>query len=102
MTVAECMSRMSYKEYLTRVRWRELQWNRPNRSDYYTMRLIQSVKQLFAKESIKLSDQRIEFKIGDEPQQSPEAVKGMFTAMAGMFNGLIGRKAKTTNTARKR
>lgn len=65
------------------------------------MRLIQTVKQLFAKGDIKLNDQKIEFNIGEQQQPSQQAVKGMFTAMAGMFNGLIGRKAKTT-TARKR
>lgn len=93
---------MSYKEYLTRVRWHELEWNRPGRLEYYIMRLTQVVLQLFAKHpnEIKLNEQKIDFDVGDKPKKT-EVTRGMLASLAGMLSGAVNR-TKNMATARRR
>lgn len=91
---------MSYREYLTRIKHRELQWNRPSRSDYYIMGLTQVVRQLFAKrpESIKLNDQRIEFNTGEK--KKPQQTGNLFKSLMGIFGGAAKRQKRTGQIAR--
>lgn len=57
------MEGTSHREHRTHVRWLREQWNKPNRSDKYLMRVAQRVQQVLAKNSnnITIEQQEIEF-----------------------------------------
>ena len=62
MPVAECLERISHREYKLWLQLFEAEWNEPNRSDHYLMQIAQEVRRgNFKKASAKLSSYKIPF-----------------------------------------
>lgn len=61
MTLSECLQRVSHREYLTWMARFSEEWNRPSRTDYYIMFLIQVVRSLFSKKPVSLESCRLPF-----------------------------------------
>jgi hypothetical protein len=70
MPLAECMERVSHPEYLSWCAWLDMQWNRPSRSDFYTMANTNAVVR--GKDPNK---QRLKFRDGT-PVQPRQRVPG--------------------------
>lgn len=68
---------MSHREYLTRLAWLDLQWNKPSRTDHYLMRIVQALVDKKGKR--KLSDFVLPFKAKKQaaPQDSKKSITGI-------------------------
>jgi hypothetical protein len=73
--------RMTHREFLIRVAWLELEWNRPSRSDWYLMRIVQCVCSLpawvwgkSARSAGSLDDQKIPFVFKQETPEGKEKI----------------------------
>ncbi len=58
-----------FREYLMYQAWREEEWNRPSRSDYYVMALTSIVCGIFGKVESDLDNLKIVFSTG--PKKDP-------------------------------
>lgn len=49
MSLRECMAAHTHREYLMWMAWRQLEWNRPSRTDHYLMQIALEVRRVLAK-----------------------------------------------------
>ncbi len=64
MPLAECLLRLSHREYLTWLSWLQLQDNEPTVDQYYLMQIAQEVRRGYAKKpkTVKLEHMKLKFK----------------------------------------
>jgi len=61
---------MTWRQFTTWTAWTELEWNRPSRSDYYTMQVGATIEAVNSKKRsrIDLNKRKIKFKSGTSQQ----------------------------------
>lgn len=67
--IAEVLSRISHREFLTRLAWIELQWERPSRTDYYLMQIAWAIFQVKSVKEILLSTFKLPFQAWKKPRK---------------------------------
>lgn len=79
-TLKEVTSRMSHREYLTRLAWIEENLNDPEKNEFYLMQIASEVRRVLSKNpnKIKLEDFKIKFaskvtEVQDRMQKSKQA-----------------------------
>lgn len=90
--MGEYLQRVSHREHLTREAWERLQWNEPDRHDYYNMRIcaeIRAFMQAFGKgkKTITLEEFKIPFTFKTAEDATPQA-----TILPENWPGLQGRR----------
>lgn len=92
---------LTHRQFRLWQMWRDLQWNRPNRTDYYLMAVqmqIAGVANMFAKHqrSFRLRDFRINFETqrSAAPPKMLTVEEAAFQAKARMFSMIPGVKIK--------
>jgi len=67
------MASMTHREYLTRLAWLNMEWEKPSLSDHYLMQIAQEVRRVLSKKpkNIKLDD----FEIKWVPKKTLEQTK---------------------------
>ena len=92
------MQRLTNREYQVRLAWEREQWNKPSRSDHYSMLIALEILRANVKDpsSISLDDMKLKFA---EPKRLAKPTKEQATAWAkakwGMAVGLnrVDKKA---------
>lgn len=80
MGLRECRKKHTHREYRTRLQWLEEQWNNPDRTDYYLMKVAWELRNVilsFGKDKNRpsLEDFKIPFEFkqkGGEPEPEEE------------------------------
>jgi len=102
MTLDDCLNTITEKEYLVRLYWEDLNWNRPSKTDYYLMQIAREINRLVRCWSKgwkipNLGDFKISFKTQMGEQVKPRS-KEEATAIAKMTwaarLGLTSKKKK--------
>lgn len=70
MPVAECMRRVSHREFLGWVAWMNNQWNSPSRSDWYLMELMAVVRRLMHDNPASVQPRQFRLRFDDESAES--------------------------------
>ena len=73
MTLNECLTKISYREYLIWRHWLNKQWSVPSRTDYYLMQIAREIKRVLSAnpDNISTLDFKIAFSDEDEDQKPP-------------------------------
>lgn len=72
-SIKDLMRKIPHREYLMHMARRKDQWNRPDRSDYYVMALMNVVQGLFGKMESDLDPFRVNF--ASDSERPDPAVK---------------------------
>jgi ribosomal protein S19E (S16A) len=76
MSLRQCMRRHTERELKTWLAWLDMQWNTPERSDWYLMQVACEVKRVLMKnpQSVGVQDFRLKFKdTGARPASTRQA-----------------------------
>lgn len=79
---------LTHRQYLTWLEWDRDQWERPSRSDFYTMQLTCEVRRLLAKHPNQVKLQNCILKFGDKdkgPIDPEEATRRSKAAWFGIL-----------------
>ena len=70
------MDSITHREYRTRLKWLQSEWNNPSRSDHYLMRVAQRVQQVLSSKPNKIGvdDQKLDFDFGGKKKTPKESV----------------------------
>lgn len=77
-TIKELQEKWPYREYKLRLAWLDNEWNRPNRSDWFLMRIAQRIQQFAGFGSgkhankVTLEDQQVTFESTSEKTKKTE------------------------------
>ena len=60
--MSELRKRISFREYEATLAWLDLQWERPDRRDWYLMSVAAEVRQKFNSHPVEIGDMKLKFK----------------------------------------
>jgi hypothetical protein len=99
MSLEECMSIHTHRQYRTWMVWLENEWNNPSRNDHYLMQIIVEIRRIFAKNpaSVTMPQAKLKFINKDDEKPEPTEAEIAYATMQaksrwGMLAGLFKSK----------
>lgn len=96
MSLRECMEKHTEKEMRVTLAWLEMQWDRPNRTDWYLMQIAAEVRRGLVKKpnSVKTENMRIRFVLSSK-RSTPALTPGQqMLASKQCWLGAVGLLGK--------
>ena len=75
MSLDECMTKHTHRQYLAWLAWLDDQWNKPDRRDHYLMQIACEVRRGYVKKAsaVKFDQFKIPFKFEKQEVSKPAA-----------------------------